>query len=302
MVDEVMRYLSPEPGDVIADGTMGGFGHGRRILSRILPGGLYIGVDKDAAAVENARQATTEFSDNLRILRGNFAHLPGFLTDLNIDRVNGVLLDLGLSLHHIEDSGRGFSFMRDEPLDMRMDDRHGETAFDIVNGYARDDLSRLIGRYGEERHARRIAAAVDRRRKKAHIRTSGELADIVAGAVPKKGKQRIHPATRTFQALRIAVNGELSDLKAFMEAAPDLLAPGGRLVVLSFHSLEDRIVKRAMAGEAKGCDCPPGFPVCVCGKTPRFSLLTRKAVTPTEAEIRENPPSRSTKLRAALRL
>nr|WP_124331336.1 16S rRNA (cytosine(1402)-N(4))-methyltransferase RsmH [Desulfonema ishimotonii] len=309
MPEESIAWLNCRPGKVYVDCTLGGAGHSRAILERILPDGLLIGIDRDEAAIRNAEAILRPYGRNFRLFRGNFTRLPEFLKTLGIDGVDGILADLGLSLYQIEGSGRGFSFMRDEPLDMRMDTTTGVTAGELVNTLSEAELSRLFWEYGEERFARRIAGEIVRARAASPIASSLLLAGIVRRAVPRPPRKpkhgsgrRIHPATRVFMALRIAVNGELENVEQIMEMAPELLNPGGRLCVLTFHSLEDRIVKHRIKALEKGCVCPPDFPICVCNRQRVWRNLTRKGVRPTAAEVAANPMARSTMLRAAEKL
>ena len=285
------------------DGTLGGSGHAVAICNQIAPGGIFIGMDQDRAAVDHARQTLTHENVNVHLFHENFSNLPDILSDLDLGGADAILLDLGLSLYQLEGSGRGFSFQREEPLDMRMDTDRPRTAAELVNTLEEGELRQLLQTYGEERWAGRIARRIVDHRKIEPIRTSLALADIVTKAVPGKGAgKRIHPATRTFMALRIAVNGELDRIDEFMDRSTACLNAGGRLVVLSFHSLEDRIVKQRIRILAKGCTCPPKFPICVCGKAPVVRNLTPKAVRPTEEEIMRNPMARSTCLRAMVKL
>ncbi len=301
MPEEILTLLQPRPGAVIADCTLGGAGHALSICGRILPGGMLIGIDQDRAAIENARQVLKPYREGVRLFQGNFVHLSRFLSQLGMAAVDGILLDLGLSLHQIESSGRGFSFSRDEPLDMRMDVDGDTTARDLVNRLGVQDLRAIFSRYGEERWSRRIAQGLVAARGQVPIDTSRQLAEIVAAAVPRGRAPgpRIHPATRVFMALRIAVNRELERLEAFLDIAADLLRPGGRICVLAFHSLEDRIVKHRLNALAKGCRCAPRVPVCACGQKPVVRLLTRKVWRPSPQETARNPMARSARLRAA---
>ena len=304
MPKEVMYYLNCRPGKIFVDGTIGGCGHAGKICEKILPDGLLIGIDQDMDAIANAQKVLESYASNVRLFHGNFIHLPDFLSQLKIAAVDGILLDLGVSLHQIENSGRGFSFGGDEPLDMRMDKQSGETAESLINNLARGSLSSIFKDYGEERWAKQIAYKIVEARKQKKIRTSKQLTQIVIDAIPGHAlsKQKIHPATRVFMALRIAVNQELERLKTFMEQIADFLNPGGRLCVLSFHSLEDRIVKQRLKALEKGCSCPPQLPMCVCGQNPQVSILTKKVVRPTTEEVIANPMARSTRLRAAEKL
>jgi 16S rRNA (cytosine1402-N4)-methyltransferase len=299
MVDEVLSYLNCSPGKIFVDCTLGGAGHARAILEHITPDGLLIGIDQDKDAIENARHALGEYASRIRLFHDNFINLPSILSRIGIDAIDGVLADLGLSLHHIESSGRGFSFRRDEPLDMRMDTDSATTAEDIVNTETESRLEKIFRDYGEERWAGKIARNIASARSKRSIRTSKELADIVCKSIPQRAAlpRKIHPATKVFMALRIAVNKELEILDEFVVNAVDALKPGGRLCILSFHSLEDRIVKHRFKALEKGCSCPPDFPQCVCGKQKKVRVLTRRVVRPTTQEVSANPMARSTRLR-----
>ena len=296
-----MYYLNCKPGKIYVDCTLGGSGHARDICGKIFPDGLLIGIDQDQDAITNARRALRPYATNVRLFHGNFSRLPDFLSELNIAAVDGMLLDLGLSLHHLENSGRGFSFQKDEPLDMRMDVRTATTAADLVNGLPADELEKIFKQYGEEQRARSIARAVAKARHKDKIQTSKQLAQIIRKTIPRRAAvhQKIHPATRVFMALRIAVNQELEILDDFMSRVTDFLNPKGRLCVLSFHSLEDRIVKRHLKVLEKGCICPPKLPQCTCNKQPTIRRLTKRVVRPKNEEISVNPMARSTRLRAA---
>ncbi|MFZ0134198.1 MAG: 16S rRNA (cytosine(1402)-N(4))-methyltransferase RsmH [Desulfobacterales bacterium] len=304
MPDEVIDYLNCRPGLIYADCTLGGAGHALGVCQKIVPGGTLIGIDQDFDAVENAHDVLKRCRAHVHIVHDNFVNLPGILDRLRIPAVDGLLLDLGLSLHQIEAGGRGFSFTRDEPLDMRMNAASGVTAAQIVNQESEADLAAIFKRYGEERHARSIARKIAVERKKEAIRSSRHLARIVIAALPARARhgRKIHPATRVFMALRIAVNRELDRLEEFLAFAIDYLNPGGRLCVLSFHSLEDRIVKQRFVALARGCTCPPGFPLCVCGKLPQARIVTRKVVRPQPQEVDANPMARSTRLRVLEKL
>jgi 16S rRNA (cytosine1402-N4)-methyltransferase len=301
MLNEVVFYLNCRPGKIYVDGTLGGAGHAGAICDKITPGGVFIGIDQDIDAINHAKTALQNLSLHVHLIHGNFVRLPEFLSQLNIDAVDGLLLDLGLSLHQLEASGRGFSFRKEEPLDMRMDIQTPETAEMLVNNLAQDDLQKIFKEYGEERWAGQIARSIEKIRRQKKISTSKQLAQIVVDSIPGRAvsKQKIHPATRVFMALRIAVNRELERLEAFMKDAADFLTPGGRLCVLSFHSLEDRIVKHRLKALEKGCTCPPQLPRCICGQKPQVRILTRKVIRPTAEEIAVNPMARSTRLRAA---
>ncbi len=301
MPNEVMFYLNCQPGKIYVDCTLGGCGHARAICEKISPNGLLIGIDQDRDAITNAEFALQPYATNVRLFHGNFSRLSHFLSELNIAAVDGMLLDLGLSLHHLENSGRGFSFQKDEPLDMRMDVRIPKTARDIVNHLTAGELKEIFKNYGEERWAKPIARAIVKARNQTEIKTSKQLVQIINKAIPRHvaADQKIHPATRVFMALRIAVNEELEILDGFMARFADYLNPNGRLCVLSFHSLEDRIVKRHLKTLEKGCICPPRMPICTCGKKPVIRLLAKRVVRPSAEEITANPMVRSTRLRAA---
>jgi 16S rRNA (cytosine1402-N4)-methyltransferase len=304
MLNEVVFYLNCRPGKIYVDGTLGGAGHAGAICGKITPGGVFVGIDQDIDAINHAKTALQNYSLHIHLIHGNFVRLPEFLSQLNINAVDGLLLDLGVSLHQLEDSGRGFSFRKEEPLDMRMNIQTRETAEMLVNNSAQDDLQKIFKEYGEERWARQIARNIVKVRRQKKINTSKQLAQIVVDSIPRQAasRQKIHPATRVFMALRIAVNKELDTLKTFLESAADFLNPGGRLCVLSFHSLEDRIVKQRLKALEKGCTCPPQLPRCVCGQKPQVRILTKKVVRPTAEEITANPMARSTRLRAAEKL
>lgn len=300
--DEVIRFLEPADGKTYLDGTLGGGGHAALILEKA-PDALLIGIDRDQSALAAAGARLAPYGKRLRLVHGDFANVTGHLDGLGITSLDGFILDLGVSSHQLDTRERGFSFLQDAPLDMRMDTGSFETAADLVNELPERELERIIAEYGEERWAKRIASFIVRERAESPISTTFRLVDIIKGAVPKaKWDERIHPATRTFQALRIAVNSELESLKQGMRAALDLLNPGGRGVIISFHSLEDRIVKHIFREYAEGCTCPRQLPVCVCGKQPRVRILTGRPVTATEEETDKNPRARSAKLRAVEKL
>ncbi len=304
MLDEAVACLNCRPGGIYVDGTLGGAGHAHAICEQIVPDGMLIGIDQDADAIANAELRLKPYSTILRLFHGNYVNLPDYLAQLGIGTVNGILLDLGLSQHQLESSGRGFSFQNDEPLDMRMDVRRDERAADLINGLDEEALGDIFKRYGEERFARRIARAVVSARAGQPIQTSRQLAELVRSAVPPKAaaSQKVHPATRVFMALRIVVNQELSVLKDFLAQVLDLLKPAGRLCILSFHSLEDRLVKQHFHDWAKKCVCPPALPQCVCRGRALVRLITKKVMRPTSREIAMNPMARSTRLRALEKL
>lgn len=302
MPDEVIRFLAPGDSKTYLDGTLGGGGHSLLILENA-PNALLVGIDRDQAALAAAGKRLAAFGDRFRPVHGDFAGLAGHLEALGISALDGFILDLGVSSHQLDTGERGFSFQQDAPLDMRMDTSRGETAADLLNDLPEQELERIIGEYGEERWAKRIAAFIVNSRNESPITTTFQLVDIIKGAVPKaKWDERIHPATRTFQGLRIAVNHELESLERGMRAALDLLKPGGRGVIISFHSLEDRIVKHIFREYAEGCTCPRQLPLCVCGKQPRVKILTGRPVTATQQETDGNPRARSAKLRAVEKL
>lgn len=304
MPAEVPAWLECRPGDCVVDCTLGGAGHAASILERIIPNGLLLGIDQDKDAISHAFLALKPHASNIRLIHDNFVNLPDILNSLNIHSVDGILADLGVSFHQIDASRRGFSFSRNESLDMRMNIDNPVTAASIVNAADEKQLRKILYEYGEERWAPRIAKRIVEYRKNKPIETSSELASIVRGAVPAKNaaKSRIDAATKTFMAIRIAVNDELSVLTRFVSSAVAALSSGGRLCIISFHSLEDRIVKQAFKKFEKGCTCPPDFPICVCGRIPEVKVLTRRPVRPTDDEIAQNPMARSAKLRVIEKL
>ena len=303
MADEVIRFLAPKPGGIYVDGTIGGAGHAARILEASSPGGMLIGFDRDAEALRAAEARLCPFAGRVRLVQGNFTGVEEALTASGIERIDGILLDLGVSSHQLDSGERGFSFQKDAPLDMRMDRDSGATAAELVNTLPEMDLARIIRDFGEERWARRIAAFIVNARMEAPIETTLRLVDIIKGAIPRGAwEERLHPATRTFQALRIAVNDELASLEKGLDLGIKMLNRGGRSVVISFHSLEDRIVKQSFRRLAGRCTCPKGLPYCVCGNTPLLRVLTGRPVMAGEAEVEANPRARSARLRAAERL
>ncbi|MBC7962252.1 MAG: 16S rRNA (cytosine(1402)-N(4))-methyltransferase RsmH [Steroidobacteraceae bacterium] len=302
MPDEVIRFLAPSDSKTYLDGTLGGGGHSLLILENA-PQAVLVGIDRDRAALAAAGERLAAYRERFHPVHGDFADLAGHLAALGITALDGFILDLGVSSHQLDTGERGFSFQQDAPLDMRMDTSSGETAADLVNDLPEQELERIISEYGEERWARRVAAFIASARSESPITTTFQLVDVIKGAIPKaKWEERIHPATRTFQALRIAVNHELESLERGMRAALDLLKPGGRGVIISFHSLEDRIVKHIFREYAEGCNCPRQLPICVCGRQPRVKVLTGRPVGATQQEINENPRARSAKLRAVEKL
>lgn len=301
MPQEVDLHLNLKPGNVCVDCTLGGAGHAATMVERIAPGGRFIGIDQDVDAIENARIKLNRTDAEITIVHDNFENLPQILQDLEIAAVDGITIDLGLSLHQLRRGKRGFSFLKDEPLDMRMDKRQGMTAADIINTFTARELTDLFFTYGEERMSRKVAAKIISERQQSPITTSGRLAEIVTGAIPVKlaRKQKIHPATRVFQALRIKVNRELERLEQLMVRLPELLNPGGRICIIAFHSLEDRIVKQRIRQFENGCTCPRDFPQCTCGFTPSLRSVSRKPFTPSTTECTTNPMARSARLRVA---
>ena len=302
LVDEVLRFLSPRPGGVYVDGTVGAGGHSNAILAATGGRCRVIGIDRDPEALAAARQALAPWGDAVRLVHANFADLETVLAELAEDLVDGVLLDLGVSSMQLDRPERGFSFHQDAPLDMRMDPTQGPTAADLVNEMDEAELARVLREYGEERWASRIARFIVEERQRRPITTTGQLEAVVKAAIPAAARRRGgHPARRTFQALRIAVNDELRSLARVIEPAARRLRADGRLVIISFHSLEDRIVKQAFRRLSQGCTCPPGA-LCECGGDTVLEILTRRPVTASEHEVRRNPRARSAKLRAARRI
>ena len=304
MPTEVARYLDCRPGETIVDGTVGGAGHARMICARIAPDGLFIGIDQDKDAIRHARDKLAPYAPRVHLIHANFGHLERVLDDLGIEGVDGVLLDIGLSGHQLQGSGRGFSFTKDEPLDMRMNTDDPTAAADIIQTADVKTLAKIFRDYGEERRAGVFARAIVREREHADLSRSRPLADLIVRLVPRReaARQKIHPATRVFMALRIAVNRELERLQQVLPAAVRRLNAGGRLCVLSFHSLEDRIVKHAFRDMSTGCRCDPRLPACVCDRTPQVRVLTRRVVRPQADEVAANPMARSTRLRAVVKL
>ena len=301
MLPEVVGTLAPERGGVYVDCTAGGGGHSLEIARRLPEGSRLVCLDQDDEALEACRARLAEVSDRVTLVKSNFRDLGAALDLCGVDRIDGVLWDLGVSSHQLDDGDRGFSYAKDAPLDMRMDRSAPPPARDVVNTYSEEELCRIIRDWGEERFASRIARKIAEKRESAPIETTAELAAVIADAIPSGARQREaqNPARRTFQAVRIEVNGELSAIEPSLRAAAERLNPGGRMAVITFHSLEDRIVKDVFRALSTGCTCPPEFPVCVCGKKPVLRLLSKKPLTPGEEELNANPRSRSAKLRTA---
>ena len=302
LLQECLDGLNIKPDGIYVDGTLGGAGHSSQIAKRLTTGRL-IGIDRDPVALKAAGARLEPYGDRVTLVHANFCEMAQVLKDLNIPGVDGILLDLGVSSPQLDDGQRGFSYMADAPLDMRMNNGDSLSAETVVNTWPQEELKRILYTYGEERYAPQIAAAICRRREQQPIQTTLELVDIIRSAMPPAAlREKQHPAKRSFQAIRIAVNDELGAVETIMADAVDLLNPGGRLAIITFHSLEDRIVKTGMNDAAKGCTCPPNFPVCVCGKKPRVKLISRKPIVASDEELEENPRSRSAKLRVCEKL
>lgn len=303
MIKEVIDALRCKRGGIYVDGTVGGGGHAYEILERTAPDGLLIGIDLDDDALAEAEKRLRSFGGRKILVKGNFADIAAILTSLNIKLVDGILLDLGVSSHQLDDAARGFSFSQEAPLDMRMDCSQGFTACDLVNNYSASELERIIRDYGEEKMARRIARAIVKKRNAAPLLTTTDLAAVVAGTMPSGyERQKIHPATRTFQAIRIAVNNELLSLPKAIKSGVEVLNTGGRFAIISFHSLEDRIVKNEFRFWERECVCPPRLPVCGCQRKALLKVLTKKPVIPGNDEITANLRARSARLRTAERI
>lgn len=302
LLDECIENLAIKPDGIYLDGTLGGAGHSYEIVKRLTTGRL-IGVDRDTVALEAAKKRLAPYLDRVTTVHSNFSELDQILDGLGIGKADGMLFDLGVSSPQLDDAERGFSYMADAPLDMRMNREDALSAYDVVNTWSQEDLRRILYEYGEERYAPQIAAAIVKKREQTPIETTLQLVDVIRGAMPPQAlREKQHPAKRSFQAIRIAVNDELGAVAKLMQAAFRRLNPGGRLCVITFHSLEDRIVKSEMQQAARGCTCPPEFPVCVCGKQPIVRIITRKPILSNERELEENPRARSAKLRVAEKL
>lgn len=302
LLDECLEALAIKPDGIYLDGTLGRAGHSLEIVKRLTTGRL-IGIDRDETAIAAAQERLADYADRVTLVHSNFDRVGEILDELGIDGADGMLFDLGVSSPQLDDAGRGFSYMHDAPLDMRMDRTAALSARQVVNEWPYEELRRILFAYGEERYAPLIAKHIVQKREEAPIETTLQLAEIIKAAMPPSAlREKQHPAKRSFQAIRIAVNGELDALPPMLEAAADKLHTGGRLAVISFHSLEDRVIKQTMQALATGCTCPPNFPVCVCGKKPKMKLISRKPIVSGEAELAYNPRARSAKLRVAEKL
>lgn len=303
LLDEVLKVLSPERGGIYVDGTLGGGGHAEAILERLPENSRYIGIDRDETALAAATERLSRFGSKFTAVHGNFFEMRRLLGELGIAKVDGILLDLGVSSYQLDTPERGFSYNTEAPLDMRMDQSAAFSAYDVINGYSFEELCRILREYGEERFAARIADRIVTARKTSPINSTSELADLVKGAIPAKYRREPqHPARRTFQAVRIEVNGELSGLRQAVDEAHALLQRDGILCIIVFHSLEDRIVKQAFRSYEQPCTCPPSAPICICGKVPTARILTKKPVTAADAELSQNPRASSAKMRAIQRI
>ena len=302
LLEECLDGLNIKPDGIYVDGTLGGAGHSSRIAQKLTTGTL-IGIDRDPVALKAAGERLAPYGDRVKLVHSNFCEIAHVLQELHIDGVDGILLDLGVSSPQLDDGQRGFSYMADAPLDMRMNNEDLLTAYEVVNSWPYEELKRILYDYGVERYAPAIAANICRRRESKPIETTLELVDVIRGAMPPAAlREKQHPAKRSFQAIRIAVNDELGAVEQVMRDAIPALNPGGRLAIITFHSLEDRIVKNGMQAAAKGCTCPPSFPVCVCGKKPKVKLISRKPIVSGQAELDANPRARSAKLRVCEKL
>ncbi len=302
LLDECIQALNIKPDGIYVDGTLGGAGHSSQIAARLTTGRL-IGIDRDRKALAAAGERLAPYMDRVTLVHSNFSQIPEVLDSLGIEGVDGILLDLGVSSPQLDEAERGFSYMADAPLDMRMNAEDSLSAHEVVNTWPKEELRRILFEYGEERYAPQIAAAIERRRNEKPIETTLELVDVIRSAMPPQAlREKQHPAKRSFQAIRIAVNDELGAVGRVMETVVPKLNRGGRLAIITFHSLEDRIVKNGMAANAKGCTCPPNFPVCVCGNKPKVKLVSKKPIVSGPEELDRNPRARSAKLRVCEKL
>ena len=302
LLDECIQALNIKPDGIYVDGTLGGAGHSSQIAARLTTGRL-IGIDRDPKALKAAGERLAPYADRVTLVHSNFSQLDEVLENLGIEGVDGILLDLGVSSPQLDEAERGFSYMADAPLDMRMNSEDSLTAYEVVNTWPKEELRRILYEYGEERYAPQIAAAIERRRAQKPIETTLELVDVIRSAMPPAAlREKQHPAKRSFQAIRIAVNDELGAVGRVLEVAVPKLNRKGRLAIITFHSLEDRLVKNGMAANAKGCTCPPNFPVCICGNKPKVKLISKKPIVSGSEELERNPRARSAKLRVCEKL
>jgi len=302
LLNECIEGLNIKPDGLYVDGTLGRGGHAGEIAKRLVTGRLYA-IDRDADAIDKASELLSEYKDRITFIHGNFADTARLLEALNVEKTDGMLFDFGVSSPQLDEGKRGFSYKHDAPLDMRMDNREGETAYDVVNGYAEDELRKIFYSYGEERHAGLISRAIVKKRALAPIRTTFDLNDVIFAAIPASARREAqHPSKRCFQALRITVNDELGAITSMLDSVSNKLKTGGRLCAISFHSLEDRLVKNSFSLGAAGCVCPRDFPVCICGVIPTMRIITKKPIRPSETESELNPRARSAKLRIAEKL
>ena len=302
LLDECIQALNIKPDGIYVDGTLGGAGHSSQIAARLTTGRL-IGIDRDPKALKAAGERLAPYADRVTLVHSNFSQLDEVLENLGIEGVDGILLDLGVSSPQLDEAERGFSYMADAPLDMRMNSEDSLTAHEVVNTWPKEELRRILYEYGEERYAPQIAAAIERRRAEKPIATTLELVDVIRSAMPPAAlREKQHPAKRSFQAIRIAVNDELGAVGRVLEVAVPKLNKKGRLAIITFHSLEDRLVKNGMAANAKGCTCPPNFPVCICGNKPKVKLISKKPIVSGSEELERNPRARSAKLRVCEKL
>lgn len=298
LLDETIEYLNVKPDGIYVDGTLGGAGHAYEVCKRLGANGRFVGIDQDEAAIAAATKRLEPYKDKVDIVRSNYVDMKSVLEELGIDKVDGIVLDLGVSSYQLDNAERGFTYREDVPLDMRMDQRQSKTARDIVNDYSEMELFHMIRDYGEDKFAKNIAKHIVARRKEQPIETTGQLIEIIDHAIPAKIRAKGgHPAKKTFQAIRIELNRELEVLNDSLDTMIDLLNDGGRICIITFHSLEDRIVKSIYKRNENPCICPPSFPVCTCGKKPKGKMVTRKPINPTETEVIENKRAKSAKLR-----
>lgn len=303
LLEECIENLNIKPDGVYVDGTAGGAGHSSKIAERLSANGLLIPIDQDEDAIRVVTERLAPYADRVQVVRDNFSNLKSVLESQGIEKIDGLLLDLGVSSYQLDTAERGFSYMADAPLDMRMDNRAARSAYDVINGYSADELKKIIYDFGEERFAPKIVAGIIKAREQAPVQTTGELVEIIKKSIPSFArKEELSSVKRVFQAVRIEVNRELDVIAPTIEAAVNAMNVGGRIVIITFHSLEDRIVKQTFAGLASGCTCPKDFPVCVCGNKPKIKLITKKPILPSDEELAVNSRSKSAKLRVAERI